>query len=226
MHPIFRLFLLLWLGAAATAAAAPAKTPDPRRFEKEIAAFEAADKTNPPPKNAILFLGSSTIRKWTTLARDFPGHKVFNRGFGGSEVSDSLFYFDRIVLPYQPKMIVFYAGANDINAGKTPEAVVDDCEAFVRKVESAMPDAKVAFISINASPSRWKDVEKVRQANREIADFMGKNETRIFIDVFPAMLDSQGKPRPELYVEDRLHLNAKGYAIWTSVIAPYLAKAD
>src|ERR1039457_6477911 len=112
MNRLFRLIFLLWLGAAATATAAPDKTADPHRFEKEIAAFGRAHKTNPPPKNAILFLGSSSIRKWTTLARDFPGHKVFNRGFGGSELSDSVYYFDRIVLPYRPKMIVLYAGSN------------------------------------------------------------------------------------------------------------------
>ncbi len=224
MNRVFRLFLLFWLGVAATAAAAPDNTADPRRFEKEIAAFETFDKTNPPPKNAILFLGSSSIRRWTTLARDFPGHKVFNCGFGGSELSDSVYYFDRIVLPYQPKMIVLYAGSNDINAERTPENVADDFGAFVRKVESALPDTKVAFISINASPSRWKDVKKIKEANRHIAAFMAGNKKLIFIDVFPAMLDREGKPQPELYVQDRLHLNAKGYAIWTSVIAPYLDK--
>jgi hypothetical protein len=226
MNRIFQLFLLLWMGVAATAAAAPAQMADPRRFENEITAFEAADKTNPPPKNAILFLGSSSIRKWTTLARDFPGHKVFNRGFGGSQLSDSIYYFDRIVLPYKPKMIVLYAGSNDIDAGKTPETVVDDCKAFVRKVEGALPETKVAFISINASQSRWKDVKKIKQANRQIAAFMAKNEKRVFIDTFPAMLDSAGEPRPDLYVWDRLHLNAKGYAIWTTIISPYLGPTE
>jgi lysophospholipase L1-like esterase len=198
----------------------------PHRFENEIAEFEEADKTNPPPKNAILFLGSSSIRKWTTLAQNFPGHKVFNRGFGGSQLSDSIYYFDRIVLPYKPKIIVLYAGSNDLDAGKTPQTVVNDCKAFAQKVDRALPETKVAFISINASPSRWKDVEKVQQANRQIADFMAKNNRLTFIDVFPAMLDREGKPRPELYVADRLHMNAKGYAIWTSIIAPYLDKAE
>jgi lysophospholipase L1-like esterase len=221
MKRAFQLFLVLRL--AFVAAVAPAET---HRFENEIAAFEAADKTNPPATNAILFLGSSSIRKWTTLAKDFPGHKVINRGFGGSQISDSVYYFDRIVLPYKPKMIVFYAGSNDIQAGKTPETVADDFQAFLRKVEGALPGAKVAFISVNASPSRWKDVEKVRQANRQIAGLMAKDDKRVFIDTFPAMFDSGGKPRPELYVGDRLHMNAKGYAIWTSIIAPYLGPAE
>ncbi len=225
MNRLFHLFLLLLMGVAATAAT-PAQTNAPHRFENEIAAFEASDKTNPPPQNAILFVGSSSIRKWTTLARDLPGHKVFNRGFGGSELSDSIYYFNRIVLPYKPKMIVLYAGSNDINAGKTPEMVVDDFKAFVQKVESTLPDTKVAFISINTSPSRWKDVEKVKQANREIAGITAGNKRLIFIDTFPALLDSDGKPRPELYLQDRLHLNAKGYAIWTSIIAPYLGQPE
>lgn len=226
MNRFFRPLVFALLTVAAAAALLAGKLPAPTRFEKEIAAFEAMDKTNPPPTNAILFIGSSSIRKWTTLSHDFPGHTIINRGFGGSFVSDSVYYFDRIVLPYKPRMIVFYAGSNDINAGKTPEAVTDDWKAFVHKVESVLPDTKVAFISINASPSRWKDLDKVKEANRLIADFMAKSDKRIFIDTFSAMLDDQGLPRPELYVKDRLHLNAKGYAIWIPLIAPHLGPAE
>jgi lysophospholipase L1-like esterase len=212
--------LALSLGAGRNLAAAGAP------FEKEIAAFEASDQTNPPPRHAILFVGSSSIRKWKSLAQDFPNHQVINRGFGGSQLSDSIRYFDRIVLPYHPKIIVLYAGSNDINAGKTPEEVADDCKTFVHKVESELPKTRVAFISINASPSRWKDRAKVQQANRLIADFMAADPGRMFIDTYPAMLDASGQPRPELYVADRLHMNAKGYAIWRLIIAPYLDKAD
>jgi lysophospholipase L1-like esterase len=218
MNRTIRLFLLLGLAIAATNLVEAA----PPRFAAEIAAFEASDKTNPPPRNAILFTGASSIRKWKTLARDFPDHKVINRGFGGSQIIDAIYYFDRIVTPYHPKMIVFYSGGNDINSGKTPEMVVDDFKTFVQKVETTLPDTKVAFISINASPVRWKDVEKVKQANRAIAAFMAKSDRRMFIDTYSAMLDANGRPRPELYLQDRLHPNAKGYAIWTSVIAPYL----
>jgi len=226
MNRSFRFLLFVWVALAAGAPAAPAQTANPHRFESEIAAFEAADKANPPPKNAILFVGSSSIRKWTSVADDFPSHKVINRGFGGSHLSDVDYYFDRIVLPYKPKMIVLYAGSNDINAGKTPETVVDDYKAFVQKVGSALPDTKVAFISINTSPARWNEVEKVKQANRQIADFIAKNGKLIFIDTFSAVLDGEGKPRPELYVQDRLHMNAKGYAIWTAIIAPYLGPPE
>ena len=135
MNCWLRVLLLVWLAVYGTAAHAAG----PHRFENEIAAFEAGDKTNPPPQHAILFLGSSSIRKWTTLARDFPNHRVFNRGFGGSQLDDSVYFFDRIVAPYKPKMIVLYAGSNDINAGKTPQRVFDDFKTFVGKVHAELP---------------------------------------------------------------------------------------
>lgn len=220
MNRVGTLLLVVWLAVAAGAA------PPPQRFEKDIAAFEAADKTNPPTHNAILFLGASSIRKWSTLANDFPTHKVINRGFGGSMISDSVFYFDRIVKPYKPKIIVFYAGSNDIQLGKTPETVVNDFKTLLGKIEAALPDTTVEFISINASPSRWKSVEKVREANRLIAAMAENDKKLIYIDTFTPMLDSEGQPRPGLYLKDRLHPNANGYAIWTKVIAPYLDRTE
>jgi lysophospholipase L1-like esterase len=195
-------------------------------FEREIKVFEAIDQTNPPPQHAIEFLGSSSIRKWRSLARDFPEHKVFNRGFGGSQISDSVYYFDRIVVPLHPKLIVLYAGSNDINAKKTPERVLADFKELVRKMEEELPDTKLAFISIETSPSRWTQVEKVKEANRLIADFISHDSKLAYLDVFPLMLDKDGKPRPEFYVADRLHMTAKGYAQWKTVIGPYLDKED
>ena len=219
MNRLLQCFVILCLGFGLHATAASP-------FASEIAAFEARAKTDPPPQNAILFLGSSSIRKWNTLARDFPGHTVINRGFGGSQISDSIYYFDRIVLPLHPKIIVFYAGSNDIAVGKKPETVVNDFETLARKMESELPGTKLAFISIATSPSRWRQVEKVKAANRGIADFISHDQKLALINIFNAMLDSDGKPRPDLYVADRLHMTAKGYAIWTSIIAPYLDKAD
>jgi hypothetical protein len=135
----------------------PARGAETNRFENEIKHFEALDKKNPPPQNAILFVGSSMIRKWTSLTRDFPKHQVINRGFGGSYISDSVYFFDRIVKPYHPKVIVFYAGSNDINAGKKPEVVLHDLEEFREKIHQELPEAQFDFISIGTSPSRWKD---------------------------------------------------------------------
>jgi GDSL-like Lipase/Acylhydrolase family len=217
------LFFACWLVSGSTGVAQQTVT---NHFEKEIAAFEAADRTNPPPRDAIEFLGASTIRFWRSIGNDFPGHKVFNRGFGGSQISDSIFFFDRIVVPYKPKMIVFYAGSNDINAGKTPDAVAEDFRTLAHKVESALPGTKLAFISINAAPSRFKDVEKIKKANQEIADFIAKDKQLLYIDTFSAMLDSDGHPRRELYRMDNLHPNGKGYAIWAPIVAPYLNQAE
>jgi lysophospholipase L1-like esterase len=201
-----------------------ARAADSGQFAAEIAAFEAADKTNPPPKNAILFIGSSSIRKWTTLARDFPGRQVINRGFGGSQVADSVFYFDRIVAPYQPRTIVMYAGSNDLNAGKTPEEVFDDFKTFANKVRAALPGARLDYISIGVSPSRWKDFQNVKKTNRLIRDYISRDDRLEFIDVLPAMLGPDGRPKPDIYVADRLHMNAKGYTIWQAVVGPYLDK--
>ena len=192
------------------------------KWETEIKAFEASDRTNPPPKGAILFIGSSSIRLWKTLAQDFPKHKVINRGFGGSQIIDSVELADRIVLPYEPRMIVFYAGGNDINANKTPEQVFADFKAFVEKVHAKLPATGVAYISIAPNPARWTQVEKVKVANRLIEDYTRKNPKLTFIDVFSQMLGDDGKPKPDIYVADNLHMNAKGYALWTSIVGPYL----
>ncbi|MEO5802874.1 MAG: SGNH/GDSL hydrolase family protein [Verrucomicrobiota bacterium] len=197
---------------------------DPARWEKTIQAFEASDKTNPPPQNANLFIGSSSIRKWTTLSEDFPKYKVMNRGFGGSEMADSVYFFDRIVKPYKPKMIVVYAGSNDIAAGKTPETVFEDFTNFVAKAHAELPKTRLAYISIAPNPSRWKKVEEFKTANQLIKDFAKKDSKVEFIDVFPAMLGEDGKPKPDIFLSDNLHMNPKGYAIWTPIVRPYLKK--
>jgi len=192
------------------------------RWEKEIAAFEAQDKTNPPPKGAILFIGSSSIRLWKTLAEDFPDLKVINRGFGGSEIADSVHFLDRMVIPYEPKRIVMYAGGNDINANKTPEQVARDFRAFVAKVHAKLPETKIAYISIAGNPARWAQVERVKRANELIREFTTTDKRLQFIDVFPHMLGEDGKPLPDIFVEDRLHMNEKGYAIWKRVVGASL----
>ena len=197
---------------------------DPKRFEKEIDAFTAADTTNPPPQHAILFIGSSTIRKWTTLVEDFPSRKVFNRGFGGSQMSDAIYYFDRIVAPYHPGLIVLYEGANDIDAHKTPEQVFNDFKTFAAKVHEQLPQTRLDYISILTTPVRAAEVEKVKEANRLIRDFVAQDPKLAFIDAFPAMLGPDGKPDEALFLSDRLHPNPKGYAIMQPVIAPFLER--
>jgi lysophospholipase L1-like esterase len=196
------------------------------QWEPEIAAFEAADKTNPPPQNAILFIGSSSIRMWPGLQQAFPGHKVFKRGFGGSELSDSVAFAGRIVLPYRPKMILMYAGDNDIANGKTPERILGDFKAFVQKVHAALPQCRIAYIAVKPCPARKQFLPKVKSTNRLIRDYTAADGTLEFIDICAPMLNPDGSLRPELFVQDGLHMNAKGYALWESIIRPELDKYD
>jgi len=213
-----RTTLAVFLLAAASLCAQT--VPEP--FESEIKAFEASDKTNPPPKGAILFIGSSSIRLWKTLAQDFPKHQVINRGFGGSQIIDSVNYAERIVIPYQPRQIILYAGGNDINADKSPEEVFADFKSFVDKVQRALPGMPIAYISIAPNPARWSQVEKIRAANQLIANYVRESPKLTFINVFPKMLGADGQPRAELFGPDRLHMNPKGYELWTSFIESYL----
>lgn len=214
----YSVILFAALLACATANAAD-KT---NAFEKEIVAFEARDKTNPPPKHAVLFIGSSSIRMWKTLAQDFPNLRVINRGFGGSQIADSIHFAERIVLPYEPNVIVMYAGGNDINAGKSPEVIARDFKAFVAKVREKLPTTHIAYISIAGNPARWAQIERVREANRLVREFTQAQPRLSFIDVFPQMLGDDGLPKPEIFLPDRLHMNEKGYAIWQRVVGEHL----
>ncbi|MCX6910286.1 MAG: GDSL-type esterase/lipase family protein [Verrucomicrobia bacterium] len=136
-----------------------ADKPPGQRWEKDILAFESADTKNPPPKDAILFIGSSSIKLWKTLAKDFPGHKVINRGFGGSQIADATRYADRIIIPCKPRLIVLGAGGNDIHGGKSPEQVADDFKAFVEKIRAALPDTRIAFYAITPAPVRAAELD-------------------------------------------------------------------
>lgn len=189
-------------------------------FEKEIRAFEAADRKQAPPQHAVLFIGSSTIRIWKTLPQDFPELTVINRGFGGSQIADSTRYADRIAIPYHPSRIVMYAGDNDIAAGKSPQQVFEDFKAFEKKIHDALPGVPIDYISIKPSVARWKLVDKIKEANRLIEQFAHDQKNVEFVDIFPAMLSPEGKPRPDLLKPDGLHMNAKGYAIVISILKP------
>jgi lysophospholipase L1-like esterase len=197
---------------------------DPAKWEKDIAAFEQSDREHPPENGAILFTGSSTIRRWKTLAEDFPGYRVVNRGFGGSQMEDSVFYAERILIPHEPAAIVIFAGSNDINAGKTPERVADDFKAFVAKVRSRLPKTVIGFIEITSSPKRWEQRETVIEANRLVRAFCEATPGVKFIPVRAKFFGSNGEPREELFASDRLHPNEEGYKILTEVIRPFLPK--
>ena len=230
--PACRLLVLGFFAALAVAGCATAPPQAPRDlvatnrpFAAEINAFADAHHDNPPPTNAIVFVGSSSIRLWKTLAQDFPQHLVINRGFGGSQIIHSVNYADRIVIPYQPRQIVMYAGGNDINAGKSAHEALADFQAFVRKVRKTLPDVKISYISIAPNPARWSQVGRVRQANNLIRNYARYDGRIEFIDVFPHMLGKDGQPRPDIFVADRLHMNAKGYELWKQIVGGHLDQA-
>jgi lysophospholipase L1-like esterase len=220
-------FLVLAAQAGAAPPAAPANPPVARvgdRWEKEIAAIEARDKKAPPPADAALFIGSSSIRMWSTLAKDFGETPVINHGFGGSEIADSTRYFDRLVLPNKPRIIVMYAGTNDINAGKSPETVFADFKAFVAAVRAKLPETPIVYISINPNIARWSQRDKQQTANRLIAEYIKTTHKLTFIDSYSTFIGIDGKPRESLLAKDHLHLNADGYKALVEVVRPIVVK--
>jgi lysophospholipase L1-like esterase len=204
--------------------AAPAARPphDFAKWEKEIAAFEAADRERMPPKGGVLFIGSSGIRLWKTLAQDFPHHKVINRGFGGSEIVDSTHFADRIVFPYEPRMIFLRAGGNDIHAGRTPGQVADDFREFVETVHRRLPNTDVLFIAWNPAPDRWGEQDKLKRLNKLVRKQAARLPHVGFVDAWDVSLTKDGKPRRELFVADQLHFNAEGYKLLVERVRPFM----
>lgn len=213
--------IILCLGVTVHAEAPPFEN-----WEPDIRAFEATDRADPPMPGGIVFIGSSSIRLWTTLARDFPGVRAINRGFGGSEIADATHFADRIVIPYRPRQIVVYAGDNDLMNGKSPTQVAEAFTTFVQSVRRDLPDVRVAFIAIKPSPARASLIDAAREANRLILGYAKRSEGIDYIDIFTPMLGDDGRPRPELFVDDQLHLNAAGYGLWRDVVAPYLLSSS
>lgn len=193
---------------------------NPAKWQKQMAAFEEQDRANPPVQNVVLFLGSSSIRLWKTLAQDFPGVPVLNRGFGGSQIPDSIYYFDKLVTPSKPRMIVFFAGGNDINAGDTAEEVAANFRAFCAKVHNVLPKTRVLFISLPFVEKRWQHRAETALANTYVSAFCHSDPRLTYVDMNSVILTPEGKPRPEYYRADRLHMNADGYAVWTKVLRP------
>jgi hypothetical protein len=210
------LVLLVLAGSLAPLSAKPAD------WAKEIDALTASDAAQPPPAGAVVFVGSSSIRFWESLAADFPAFTVIRRGFGGSEMADTVYYADRLVLPYHPRAVVVYAGENDLWDGKTPEQVAADFREFRTRVHAALPRIRILYLSIKASPSRARIVTQVREANRLIAADCAAQANCLFVDVATPLLDAHGGYRPELFREDQLHMRPAGYAIWTRILTPLL----
>jgi lysophospholipase L1-like esterase len=193
------------------------------KWEKDIAAFEARDRTAPPPQNEIVFVGSSTIRMWKT-AEAFPDLQVINRGFGGSEIADAVKYADRIVLPYKPRIVVVFAGGNDINAGKMPDQVANDFKALVAKIHGALPRTKIYYLSLFPNVKRRAQDEKCIKVNELIQSFTRTDERLGYVDTAARMRAADGGPRPDLLRDDGLHMNDDGYKIWNEMVGAVLRK--
>lgn len=221
--------LLAWLLSACAATPATPGTAVPRvdsvsspHWIQDMARFAAEDAANPPPARPVVFTGSSSVRMWDSLAADFPGVPVLNRGFGGSQVRDSVHYADQVAVRYRPRQVVIYAGDNDVNAGRTPEQVLHDVQAFVSRLRRDLPGVRIGYLAIKPSPSRAEQLGRQQDANRLVREWAATQRGIDFIDVATPMLGADGQPRAELFLADMLHLNADGYALWRGIVAPYL----
>lgn len=195
-------------------------------FWNEIAEFKHRDSIHFPPANAILFVGSSTFRKWTNVQADFPGYPIINRGFGGCTLEDVIRYAKDIIYPYRPKQIVVYCGDNDLAAGKrvTGKKVYKRFVRLYDMIRKHLGNVDVLYVSIKPSPSRENLMPEMEQANDLIRNFMAQRSHATFVDVYHQMIDARGRPNDSLFVNDKLHMNDKGYKLWQQVLLPYLDK--
>ncbi|PQO33456.1 hypothetical protein C5Y96_11475 [Blastopirellula marina] len=191
------------------------------KWKGEMDKFAKQDEANPVKPGGVVFVGSSSIRMWD-LDQSFPKLHGLNRGFGGSRLEDSVYYADRIILPYKPRTVVVYAGDNDIAAKYTPEQIREDFQEFVSTIREELPETKILYIAVKPSLSRWKLIKEVRETNKLIAEQCAKTDNCEFIDIDAPMLGEDGKPRAELFKKDGLHMTDAGYAIWAKALEPHL----
>lgn len=210
------LFLLLFANTLA------AQTP----FLEDIQNFKKQDSIQPPPQGEILFIGSSSFTMWTDVQQYFPAVKIINRGFGGSCLSDQIFYQNDVIYPYSPRQIVIYCGENDLALDSTAvgQTVFDRFRTLFFDIRRRLPEVQIGYVSMKPSPSRAHLLPKIREGNRLIRDFLAEQREVFFADVFSEMLLPDGSPNPSIFLEDRLHMNARGYLIWQRVLLPFLKK--
>jgi lysophospholipase L1-like esterase len=195
-------------------------------FADEIREFKKQDSLNPPPARAILFVGSSSFRKWTDVSSYYPGYTIINRGFGGSTIPDVTYYLNDIIVPYHPKQVVIYCGDNDLASSDaiTADSVLERFKVLFNGIRARLPGENIVFVSIKPSPSRARLREKMEKANLLIQTYMSLYPNTGFVDVYHKMLNHDGTIMADLFLEDQLHMNAKGYSIWQKAILPYLSK--
>lgn len=225
-----RKFLLaFWLCAAALSAVEEQKVEEkkpsgPEKWETTIQAFEKKDKDAPPPANAVLMVGSSSFAGWRSAPEDLKPFTVINRGFGGSTLPELLHYFDRVVVPYKPKLIMLYEGDNDMVRHKDPEKFLADVKTFVERMKKDLPGTRLLILTIKPSSSRASIWPKVQEANKLVAEYCKTQEGVEPVDVGTVLLGDDGKPRDELFNKDKLHLNKDGYKLWIDVLKPRIEK--
>ena len=216
-------FIISIVAGASVSAEIRVPDPDPTRFAKTVAAFERENAAIQPVADLTLFTGSSSIRMWKSMADDFPDRKTLNRGFGGSHLSDVLHYFDVLVTHQKPTVIVLYCGENDLWSGKPPKQVLEDFKTFDRRVHEALPETQIHYLAAKPSPKRWEKWALYQRCNQMIAKHCAKDKRLNFIDVSEVMLGKDGRPLPDIWVADKLHMNEKGYKLWAQLIRPILS---
>ena len=206
---------------------ANAQTNSPgHRFENVVRSYEAADKTNAPPRNAILLAGDSQFFRWKTVDEDLPGYTIINRGIDSFETSDLLYFADRLVLPYRARLIVLHIGGNDVHGGKSPEQVLADFQAVVARIRAVQPAVPIAFTSLTPGPARQEEFDRRKATNRVIQDYIATQPGLRFIDLWDAMLTPDGKPRADLWTADGIHPNHAGYLVRVKMMLPVLGPPD
>lgn len=198
--------------------------PDPLRFKDEVNSYMQADKSNPPPEDCYLFIGSSSMRMWKSLQEDFTDYPVINRGFGGSHFSDAIYYFDDLINVYKPAKIIIYEGDNDAASNKTTNTIMKDFKMLLGMIRDNLDHPDIAIISAKPSPRRWDLKEKYESLNVKFENLASKSQDLTYIDVYTFMLNDNGRPEPDLFLEDSLHMTEKGYEIWKEQIRPFIEK--
>lgn len=225
--PKRRLFVMLAVLAAwfppVTRSQSPALA---EKFEKQVLAYEAEDRAVPPPQGAILFAGDSQFYRWKTIHEDLPGYTLINRGIDSFQFRDLIHYSDRLVTPYQPRMIVLHVGGNDVHNGSTPAQVLADFKTFVAGVRTRLPGVPIILSGITPGPGRWDEAPQRRETNRLLSEYIATRPDLKFIDLWDAMLTPDGQPREDLWVADRVHPNQAGYQIRVLLTRPLLGPID
>jgi lysophospholipase L1-like esterase len=230
LRGVFGIQLLLLLSLALITAARAQSNSSPtvaeNRFEKNVRAYEAMDRTNPPSLGAILLVGDSQFFRWKTFSEDLPDYTIVNRGIDSFQTSDLVFFADRLVLPYKPRMIILHVGGNDVHTRKNPDQILADFKLFVARVRAHLPNVPIAFSSLTPGPGRWDEAPQRKETNRRVKEYIATQPNLMFIDLWDAMLTADGQPREDIWVADRVHPNHEGYLIRVRIMRPLLGPPD